>query len=339
MQPKILERLVEVLFEIGKAIGSEDEVLHLFDTISERVCELTGADACSIMMLDASRQCLLGKAAYGLEDGRIQTLSFRVGEGVAGWVAEHGQPALIDDCASDPRFVHLLPSSGPDNLTRIRSMACVPLVARGERVGVLTATSGALATFTAAHLEILEFIAKTIALDVENLRLRRVSVTDPLTGAFNREFLQRRLPSEITAAEQRGKPLAVAMIDVDHFKAVNDRYGHATGDQVLAEVASRIRAAIRRDDLLVRYGGEEFLVVLPDADLERARDVAERIRGNLMRESVPLPDDAGGGGLEVRVSVGVAAHGGGDAGALVARADSALYRAKGRGRNRVEVAA
>jgi len=335
MNPGVLERLVEVLFEIGKAIGSDDDVLRLFNVISERVCELTGADACSIMLLDASRQCLLGKAAYGLEDGRINTLAFRLGEGVAGWVAEHGEPALIADCTTDTRFVVF-----HDNATRIRSMACVPLSARGERVGVLTATAAEPGVFDDADVEMLAFIARTIALDVENLRLRRVAVTDPLTGAFNREFMQRRLPTEVSQAEARGKPLAVAMIDVDHFKAINDRYGHGTGDLVLAEVAGRIRAAIRRDDLLVRYGGEEFLVVLPETDLERAREVAERIRGGLMRDAVVLPDSAGGGVLEVRVSVGVAAHGGGgDPGTLVGRADAALYLAKGRGRNRVEVAA
>jgi len=326
-----LARLPQVLFEIGKAIGSEGDLASLLANISELACELVEADACSVALLDPERDCLLTKAAFGLGHDRIEEISFRPGEGVAGWVVQHKQPALIGDVAEDPRFVVF-----PNSPTAIRSMACVPLMVRDEPVGALTATSAHANRFIESDVDLLSFVAKTIALDVENARLRKTSVTDPLTGAYNREFLQHRLPAEIAHALQHGHPLSVAMIDVDHFKAVNDRFGHDAGDRVLAEVATRLRGAIRRHDLLVRYGGEEFLVVLPDADLERAREVGERMRHTLQSSAIPVDD---GRDIEVRVSVGVTEHRDGDeAQTIVRRADTALYLAKGRGRNRVEAA-
>ncbi|MGE0551056.1 MAG: diguanylate cyclase [Kofleriaceae bacterium] len=331
MNPTVLNKLPGALFELGKLVGSDLDPGILLSRIAELLCQLIDAKACSVMLLDADRRRLLAKAAYGLRTERVHTLSFGVGEGVAGWVVEHGEPALIDDVAKDPRFVTL-----PMNQTPIASMLCVPLIARGERVGVVTATSERAAAFDANHMELVRFIAMTIALDIENVRLHRVAVTDPLTGAYNREFLTARLPQEIEAAIDRDRPLSVAMVDVDHFKAVNDQHGHGVGDVVLAEVARRLRAAIRVGDLLVRYGGEEFLVVLPKADAGRAWEVGERMRQRVCERAFDVGD---GLALLLRVSVGVAQwHTSEDTADLIDRADTAMYSAKQRGRNRVEVA-
>jgi diguanylate cyclase (GGDEF)-like protein len=331
VQADQLRRLPQVLFEIGKAVGSDDNLATLLARISELVCDLVGAEACSIMLLDSGRERLLGKAAYGLARRDVSLISFRVGEGVAGWVAERGEPALIADVTGDPRYKIL-----SDSQSRIRSLACVPLAYRDERIGVLTITSPRAGAFNQDDVELLGFIATTMAMDIDNARLRRLSITDPLTEAYNREFLQQRLPLAVEHADRRGEPLAVAMIDIDHFKDVNDQHGHAVGDRVLAEVAQRLRAAIRSGDLLVRYGGEEFLVLLPGSDAAKAAEIAERMR--LKMDSDPIATD--GARIDVRISVGVAElRRGSDSGEqLVRRADTALYAAKGRGRNRVEVA-
>jgi diguanylate cyclase (GGDEF)-like protein len=210
------------------------------------------------------------------------------------------------------------------------------LIARGERVGVVTATSEEANAFHPDDLEIVRFISTTIALDIENVRLHRVAVTDPLTGAFNREFLHQRLPAEIEAAIDRDRPLSVALVDVDHFKHVNDQYGHGVGDVVLAEVARRLRGAIRGGDLLVRYGGEEFLAVLPKADAGRAWEVGERMRQRVCERAFDVGD---GLALLLRISVGIAQWRMGETMPdLIERADVAMYGAKQRGRNRVEVA-
>jgi diguanylate cyclase (GGDEF)-like protein len=330
--PDQLARLPAALFEIGKLIGSDLDPGQLLSRISELVCTLIDADACSVMLLDASRQRLLARAAYGLRTERVHKLAFAVGEGVAGWVVACGDAAVIDDVAKDPRFVVL-----DEARTPIDSMLCVPLTARGEKVGVVTATSGRRAAFQGADLELLRFVAATIALDIENVRLHRVAMTDPLTGAYNREFLTARLPAEMATAIEREQPLSVAMIDCDHFKNVNDVHGHDAGDEVLAEVARRLRGAIRGGDLLVRFGGEEFLAVLPRADAGKAWEVGERMRIRVGEEPIAI---GGEPTIEMHVSIGVAqlrptpetTH------ELIRRADTALYSAKARGRNRVEVA-
>jgi diguanylate cyclase (GGDEF)-like protein len=331
MKQEQLAKLPAVLFEIGKLIGSDIDPGILLSRIAELMCQLVNAKACSVMLLDASRKRLLAKAAYGLRTERMHTLSFAVGEGVAGWVVERGTPALIADVAKDTRFVTL-----PANQTPIASMLCVPLLSRGERVGVVTATAEHESAFDADDLELVRFIATTIALDIENVRLHRVADTDPLTGTYNREFLQQRLPSEIEAAVDRDRPLSIALVDVDHFKHVNDQYGHGVGDVVLAEVARRLRSAIRGGDLLVRYGGEEFIAVLPKADAGRAWEVGERMRQRVCERAFDVGD---GLALLLRISVGIAQWRMGEKmPQFIDRADVALYGAKQRGRNRVEVA-
>jgi diguanylate cyclase (GGDEF)-like protein len=331
MKPEQLARLPAVLFEIGKLVGGDLDPGILLSRIAELICQLIGSKACSVMLLDADRKRLLAKAAYGLRTERMHTLSFAIGEGVAGWVVERGEPALIHDVSKDARYVVL-----PANQTPIASMLCVPLLARGERVGVVTATSEHTDAFHADDLELVRFISTTIALDIENVRLHRVAVTDPLTGAYNREFLTQRLPQEIEAAVDRDRPLSVALVDVDHFKAINDQHGHGIGDVVLAEIARRLRGAIRAGDILVRYGGEEFLVVLPKADAGRAWEVGERMRQRVCERAFDVGD---GLALLLRISIGIAQWRMGEIMPdLIERADHALYGAKQRGRNRVEVA-
>jgi diguanylate cyclase (GGDEF)-like protein len=331
MNKEGLEKLPAALFEIGKLVGSDLDPGILLSRIAELICQLIDAKACSVMLLDAKRERLLAKAAYGLRTERVHSLSFKVGEGVAGWVVERGEPALIADVTQDARFIAL-----PANQTPIASLLCVPLIARGQRVGCVTATAERAGAFEVADLELVKFIAMTIALDIENVRLHRVAVTDPLTGAYNREFLMARLPQEIEAAIERDRTLSLAMVDVDHFKAVNDQYGHGIGDVVLAEVARRLRGAIRAGDLLVRYGGEEFLAVLPKADAGRAWEVGERMRQRVCERAFDVGD---GLALLLRISVGIAQWRIGEKMPdLIDRADVALYGAKERGRNRVEVA-
>ena len=162
-----------------------------------------------------------------------------------------------------------------------------------------------------------------------------LAVTDPLTGLYNRRYMESHADALVERAAARGKPLSVLIIDIDHFKAVNDTHGHEAGDDVLREFSDRLRSCIRGIDLACRHGGEEFVVVMPDTDLGVANKVAERIRRRVAAE--PFPIERGSRSVEVTISVGLAGRiGPQDKAALIMkRADAALYLAKRDGRNRV----
>ncbi len=162
-----------------------------------------------------------------------------------------------------------------------------------------------------------------------------MAITDALTGLFNRRYMETHLGTLVEQAAARGKPIAVLVVDIDYFKAVNDGYGHDAGDDVLREFALRIRKSIRNIDLACRYGGEEFVIVMPETDMAVATMVAERLRRRIASE--PFAIQQGARNLDVTISIGIAALDGpaDNAAGVLKRADTALYRAKRDGRNRV----
>lgn len=174
---------------------------------------------------------------------------------------------------------------------------------------------------------------------VESQRLSELALTDPMTGLRNRRYFQARFDEAHRLARRDGKPLSLAIIDVDRFKDVNDRYGHLAGDQVLRAVATTLRSVVRRGETLARIGGEEFAILLPGSDQRGAELVAERVRRAIEAARVRVPGVAQP--LSVTASVGVASSGclpeGAGRAALFGAADTALRAAKAHGRNRVEV--
>lgn len=219
---------------------------------------------------------------------------------------------------------------------------CMPMLAAGELVGVVNLQALEPDRFTPPlHLRLQGFV-NFASTTLSSLRLlaaaRERALRDPLTGVYNRAFLTEFLAKQLALARRRGAPLSVLVFDLDHFKRLNDTYGHPQGDRALVAFASCLLAQTRSSDAVVRYGGEEFVVVLADADLPAALAVAERMRRAVEATVVGSPADAPGNLL--RASVGVAAfpgHGEDEA-TLVAAADRALYRAKTTGRNRVVAA-
>jgi two-component system cell cycle response regulator len=169
-----------------------------------------------------------------------------------------------------------------------------------------------------------------------NEELDLISRTDSLTGLHNRRHVEEYLIRLTSLARRNAEPIAVLIIDIDHFKLVNDGHGHHAGDAVLREVAERLVRSVRLEDMVGRWGGEEFLVVLPNTAAQAAADLAERLRRVVADESYRLP---GGAAMRVTISLGCAASVMDDAGTLVRSADAAMYEAKETGRNRVVVAA
>ncbi len=165
-----------------------------------------------------------------------------------------------------------------------------------------------------------------------------MAVVDPLTGLNNRRYLETHLYSMLEQAAQKGRPISAMILDIDHFKRVNDSYGHEAGDEVLRHFAARVRRVVRGADLMCRYGGEEFVIIMPDAKLSVAQIVAERIRATVAATQFPI--DKGARSIPVTVSIGVADSNGDDTpDGLMKRADQALYLSKNGGRNRVTATA
>jgi len=162
-----------------------------------------------------------------------------------------------------------------------------------------------------------------------------MAITDPLTGLYNRRYMENHLSSLVEQAAARGKPLTALVLDIDYFKAINDTHGHDAGDDVLREFATRIKKSIRGIDLACRFGGEEFVIIMPETDMAVATIVAERLRRRIASE--PFSIQQGSGSIEVTISIGLATLDAADdnAGSILKRADQALYRAKRDGRNRV----
>jgi diguanylate cyclase (GGDEF)-like protein len=230
----------------------------------------------------------------------------------------------------------------------LQSVALVPLLRNKRLIGSLNLGSRDRERFTPAlGTDFVEHMASIIAICLENVisneMLKYIGLTDPLTGVYNRRYIDRRLVEEIARARRQDYRISLMFIDVDHFKRVNDTIGHQAGDDVLREVAARIKMELRLSDALARFGGEEFVVLLINADLRAAAGVADRIRAGVADKPFDL---AGGQYLTVSVSIGVAAldqaaHDGaieGVAQQLLASADGALYQAKEAGRNRVMMA-
>jgi two-component system cell cycle response regulator len=230
----------------------------------------------------------------------------------------------------------------------LNSVALVPLLRNKRLIGSLNLGSTDLQRFTTAlGTDFVEHMASIIAICLENVisneMLKYIGLTDPLTGIYNRRYIDRRLVEEIARAQRQNYRISFMFIDVDHFKQVNDKVGHQAGDDVLREVAARIKMELRVSDALARFGGEEFVVLLINAELPAAAMVADRIRAGVADKPFDL---AGGQCLNVSVSIGVAVLDNyardhaieGVAQQLVASADAALYQAKEAGRNRVVTA-
>jgi diguanylate cyclase (GGDEF)-like protein len=323
--------LLRQLSELLQACATLDEAHGVMGQLCGRLFpDAAGA----ILVTPASRDGLWAVAVWGppLGGGRER---FQLDEC---WALRRGRVYRVDDVSASPACPHLgepVPSA----------FVCVPLAAQGETLGLFTlaalpgaVTEGGLGE---SRVRLAVTVAEQFALALANLRLRETlrgqSIRDPLTGLFNRRYMEETLDRELSRAERDGRPLSVILLDIDRFKHFNDTFGHEAGDTILSSLGSLLRSASRAGDVACRYGGEEFVLILPAASLADAQRRAEEIREAIRGLRVAL----GSRPLEaVRCSMGVAAfpEHGGVSGALLRAADAALYRAKREGRDQVVLA-
>ena len=274
------------------------------------------------------------EAVYMIDkNGRLPRQSFPKEQGLTGRVLALGKTISIPDIDQENH----LAGQHVGSHEHTRSILALPLRSGDRLIGMISAQSYQPNAYSSEDQYLLEMLAATAAIAIENSRLLKeiqwLAITDPLTGLYNRRGLFQLAEREVERYRRFGRPFCVYMIDIDHFKQINDTHGHAAGDQVLFGLANRLKQRIRDIDIIGRYGGEEILVVLPETHLAQGLLAAERARNHV--QQIPLHTDRGE--IPVTISVGVAEIDGqiSDLAALVDRADSAMYAAKQAGRNRV----
>jgi len=326
------------LTALGQLLQSCLSADEVFGVIQDALPRLFPADSGAVTILRSSGNLMETMAVWG--DNPPHQRVFGPDEC---WAFRRGRAHFVTDIRSSLRCAHLTLEDGPATF-------CVPMMAQGDNVGVLQFNFGrndpdeqrdedGLVHSTRARLA--TALAEHTALALANLRLREAlrsqSIVDSLTGLFNRRYLENMLERECRRAVRSKRPLAVLMLDVDHFKQFNDTWGHEGGDAVLRELSGLMRTHFRGDDIACRFGGEEFVVVLPEASLEAAYGRAETFRREahrLVAEHRRQPLGA------ITVSIGLAAlpEHGISPDDLIAAADRALYRAKSAGRDRTVTA-
>ena len=330
---------VAVLHELGKALTSSLQLDQVLRTIMEKIEEFLHPDTWSLLLVDPIKQELyfelaIGKNAHTLKDVRI-----KIGQGIAGWVAESQQAVIVPDVSCDTRFFAKV-----DEKTKMetRSIVAVPVRFRDHCLGVIelincVSTEG----FHDRDLALLEALADFAAIALENARhvqkIHELTITDDCTSLYNARHLNFILETEIYRSQRYGYEFSLVFLDLDRFKSVNDTYGHLVGSKLLAEIGNVVRANCRLIDFAFRYGGDEFVILLPQTSKDNACGVARRLH-KLIRTTRWLATD----GVDVRVTVsaGVAAYPS-DAktkAQLLHLADEAMYLVKNTTRDSVAAA-
>ena len=338
-------RELAVLRELNTELEASLELADVCEAIARGVVEELDY-ARSVVWMTQSGGELVPAGARGFSPDELEALNdlrLSIGAGPVGDAIESRDPQLVPREAARPTAL-------ADAFSIDAPLVLVPLVTEGRLLGLLTvevkAPTGRAPRIRGRDIRILATLATEASLALDNARLhaelRDLSVTDALTGIYNHRYFQQRLQEELDRAVRRGgeeQPEAVSLIlmDIDFFKKVNDRFGHPSGDELLRAFARLSNRVVRSTDVICRYGGEEFAIILPGTTLAQATQVAERLREAIARSNFTGTDSRYLG--QVTASFGVASFAQGlpSRSDLIQRADQALYEAKESGRNRVEV--
>lgn len=328
-----------VVHDMAKSLTSSLQLDQVLNTIMEKVEQLLQPDTWSLLLVDEKTNELYFQIATGEAAAKLKDVRLKMGEGIAGWVAQSGQAEIVPDVGKDPRF-----NKQVDQMTQMstHSIVCVPIRTEERVLGVIEIINHiGHRDFDQADLGLLQAMADYAAIALENAlhvqRIHELTITDDTTDLYNVRHLNFVLETEIYRSKRYQYEFSLLFIDLDHFKQVNDTYGHLVGSKLLRELATFLRGSLRLIDYAFRYGGDEFVILLPQTDKESASIVARRLREQL-NTTVFIRDE--GLNLRVTASIGLATYPG-DATTkadMIRMADEAMYHVKNTTRDNIAVA-
>lgn len=323
------------LIEVAKTVVSTLDLDTLLQAIMVSAMHYAETPAGSVALYDSHKKELALHAHSGLSAEFIKVERWSVASGgLTEQILNSGEIFIVSDTEQSPFFQNPVAIS-----EGIRSLICVPLIFQDEIVGILYLDDFKPRDFDRQKLELLSILASFAALAIHNARLHNktklMAITDFLTGLYNHRYFQQILTQELGRARRYEKVLSLIILDIDNFKSFNDRFGHAVGDKVLVVIGEIIVSSLRKVDYAFRYGGEEFIILLPETSLEHAIMAAERMRAKIAAEAADLVPESCGSKITVSAGVACYPENGSNREDLFSLMDSYLYKAKSMGKNRV----
>jgi diguanylate cyclase (GGDEF)-like protein len=329
-----------ILLRIMQAANDKLDPKNVISTIMDSIKTIIPCEAWSLLLLSQNGNELVFERARGKVAGRLSQAKLKVGEGIAGWVALHGEPVIVNNVSLDPRFD---PSFDQASKFKTRSILCVPLISRGKLIGVVELINRKATgyRFTSRDRMTLTKLLGPIAVSLHNALLfqetEKLAITDDLTKLYNTRYVHSKLGRMIEERRNSRDRFSLIFLDLDGFKSVNDRYGHLIGAKTLVEIGKIIFGTVGKKDEVARYGGDEFVVLMPGADAIQSLEMAERIRHAIVSHDFQAMLPAT---IKLSASFGISVypdHADTLTG-LIQKADHAMYAVKYSGKNAVQLA-